>query len=606
MAIQTLYPLVQPSLNLDFANTKRLDPRVTFTRASAGRVYDGRTVAKAEENLLTFSQEFDNVFWIKVNGSVTANTGAAPDGTTTADTFKEDSTTGLHEVTVPGFASANGITYTISVFAKLNSGTRNLTFRGFGQGGSGVHPIFNLSTGTIAQNGSGTWSNQTIVNVGGGWYRCSATVVASATANAFIGMADGTSQSYAGNNTSSIDLWGAQIEQRSAVTAYTPTTTQPITNYIPVLQSAADNVARFDHNPVTGESLGFLVEESRSNLFLRSEEFDNASWTKTNSTITANAIVAPDGALTGDKLIPTSGSGVKFMAQSGSVTSGQVYSFSIYVKKDAFDHFWIGGTASAWGSGAVVYYNISNGTVGTTGAGTTASINNVGNGWYRLNWSKPASATFTGAQIITAGASDANGSQTVTGDGFSGVFLWGAQLEAGAFPTSYIPTVASQVTRAADAASMTGANFSGWYSQGEGTVYWDGRFSGITGGLAMFAISDNTFNNRITGVFTTSGGAGVNVDIFANNSFQAAVPSAITPTANTQYKLAVSFATDNIAGSRNGGVAGTDTSAIIPVVDRMYIGANANGGGGRGSATIAKMSFYPKASTAAQLQALTS
>lgn len=79
MAIQSLYPALKPTLLLDFANTKTLDPRITYTRASTATFYDGKTVAKAEENLLTYSQEFDNADWIKANTTITANTTAARD-----------------------------------------------------------------------------------------------------------------------------------------------------------------------------------------------------------------------------------------------------------------------------------------------------------------------------------------------------------------------------------------------------------------------------------------------------------------------------------------------------------------------------------------------
>jgi len=89
MSISQNFPALKPSLLLDFANTKKLDSRVTFARASEGRYYDGQTVAKAEENLLQYSQEFDNAYWTKSATTVTANATAAPDGTTTAEQIAE-------------------------------------------------------------------------------------------------------------------------------------------------------------------------------------------------------------------------------------------------------------------------------------------------------------------------------------------------------------------------------------------------------------------------------------------------------------------------------------------------------------------------------------
>ena len=80
MSISSLYPTTRPSLVLDFANTKQLDPRITFARPTTATYYDGKTVAKAEENLLKYSQEFNNAAWTKQNATVTANSIAAPDG----------------------------------------------------------------------------------------------------------------------------------------------------------------------------------------------------------------------------------------------------------------------------------------------------------------------------------------------------------------------------------------------------------------------------------------------------------------------------------------------------------------------------------------------
>lgn len=97
MSIQNNFPNIKPTLLLDFANTKRLDPRITFTRNSPATYYDGKTVAKAEENLLLYSQEFDNAAWVKVRSVVTTNTSLAPDNTLTSDTLtcKADSVSGF-------------------------------------------------------------------------------------------------------------------------------------------------------------------------------------------------------------------------------------------------------------------------------------------------------------------------------------------------------------------------------------------------------------------------------------------------------------------------------------------------------------------------------
>jgi hypothetical protein len=265
MAIQSNFPAIKPSLNLDFANTEALDPRITFTRASTATYYDGVTTAKAEENLLLRSQDYSATWTVTNLTPVTGKT--APDTTSTATEF---TATAANAVLTQGFTAIAG-SYTFSVFLRRVTGSGDIQI--------------------AADNG--TWTTKVIT---GTWARYDVTqTVAAGSKTAGVRVV---------TDTDAIEVWGAQLEQRDAVTSYTATTTQPITNYIPVLLTAATNAPRFDHNPTTGESLGLLIEEQRTNLlFPYSEEFDNAAWSKTRSSITSNTIVAPDGTLTGDKLV---------------------------------------------------------------------------------------------------------------------------------------------------------------------------------------------------------------------------------------------------------------------------------------------------------------
>jgi hypothetical protein len=601
MTIQALYPDISPSLSLDFANVKQLDPRVTFARASTARYYDGKTVAKAEENLLLRSQEFDNASWVKGAVTVTADTTAAPDGTTTADTVTEDIATQNHQITQTGLAFTNAPT-TVSVFVKANGATTGrILFRTGTAGAVSGNFAFDLSvpSASVTQGDSASVS---ITDAGNGWYRVVATSSNNAASTAVIIRITRLGESYTGDGTSGFFLWGAQLEQRSSVTAYTATTTQPITNYIPVLLSAANNEARFDHNPTTSESLGLLIEEQRTNLLLRSEEFDNASWTKTRSSITANTAVAPNGTLTGDKLVEDTTSSNTHIIEQGSITvvSGTTYSASVYIKAAERTKARVVYLSSA--SGVFAEFDFLAGTAGAatvfgTATAVSSSIQNVGNGWYRC--------TVVGSQSVGTSGSvrvellDASGNRTYTGDGFSGLFIWGAQLEAGAFPTSYIPTVASQVTRSADAASMTGTNFSSWYRADEGTFFTNFRRYITNANANAFVASDNSFNNRISG-FSFNGFA---PDIAVGGVVQASIEVGSAP--NAGLSGAVAYKVNDVAAAANGGAVGTDVSALVPVVNRLYIGANSLGTGAFLNGTIKKIAYYPKRLTNAQLQAIT-
>jgi hypothetical protein len=596
---------VRPSLLLDFANTKALDPRITFARASTARFYDGRSVAKAEENLLIRSQEFDDAAWALNATAITrtGNTTTAPDGTTTADSAVGDGTTAFHYFG-QSIALASTSTYAFSFYAKANG----LNFVQVLLGSAPSFANFDITAGAGAIGTSGgQFGSLAIQDVGNGWYRCSLLMTNPNSSQVYLGLSNNASAARAPSFATSggIFLWGAQLEQRSSVTAYTPTTTQPITNYVPVLLSAANNVARFDHNPVTGESLGLLIEEQRTNLLLRSEEFDNASWSKTNSSITANTIVAPDGTLTGDKLVENTSTGQHRVLQSGvSTTASTSYTASFYAKAAERNRVMWFDNASA--SNTVVTFDLSSGSIVSEYSSGVATITSVGNGWYRCSvrsTTGSAQTSFSHSIVLVQSGT----TNSYTGDGFSGIYIWGAQLEAGAFPTSYIPTVASQVTRSADAASMTGANFSSWYRADRGTVFSDFICNSTTSyaSRAGLSISDGTASNRII----------QSVSVASPNSISGIVTapgSAVTLTTNVttaigvNNKQALAFAANNFAASANGGAAVTSTSGGVPVVNTARIGTSESTIGQLSlNGTIKKLAFYPEKLSNAELQALT-
>ena len=561
------------------------------------------------------SQDF-TTSWTSPGATETANTSVAPDGTTTADTITEDSATSLH-VSSQSFGAISG-TVTLSVFAKLGSGTRFLTI---GLNRDATHTAsatFDLSLGTNTQTqvNGGIYASPsaTITAVAQSFYRCTLTVTTDTVTSIRIGLNNtGTPTTanrafgadYTGDDTSSLILWGAQLEQRSAVTAYTPTTTQPITNYIPVLETAASGVARFDHNPTTFESLGLLVEEQRTNLFTYSEDFSDSDWAKTDSSITANTIVAPDGALTGDKFIPASGAtGLLEQTQTGSGLT--TYTFSIYLKKGEDTSTLLVLRGAAFANRAQVNVNLSTGTLSSivsvgTFTSAVANIISVGNGWYRVS--------LTG----TTGSGEATIRGRVTsdssGDGFSGIYIWGAQLEEASFSTSYIPTVASQVTRSADVAVMTGTNFSSWYNAAEGTLYAESQWTTTSArnNSPLFRFDDGTNNNFLSLLFrNVSPSAPASISVRASGGSEIAPTTpAVATNDGLAHKFAGSYTASQLAFSADAQSAGTATPIAIPVVNTARIGSSNTGVQSLYAIYIRKLAVYPKALTAAELQALT-
>jgi len=231
-----------------------------------------------------------------------------------------------------------------------------------------------------------------------------------------------------------------------------------------LLESVASNVPRLDYDPITLECKGLLIEESRTNLLTYSEQFDNADWIKSRCTVTANAITAPDGTLTADKMVEDTQTGAHHLNRGGfAFVSGTTYTISQHVKAAERNKCALGlgnSTVTFNGGAAAATFDLVAKTATKGAYGLSAGIQELPGGWFRV-W-LTGTADSTGNDTAFAPFLNNGSTTSYTGDGTSGIYIWGAQLEVGSFPTSYVPTTTTAVTRAADVAAMTGMNFSEW------------------------------------------------------------------------------------------------------------------------------------------------
>ena len=231
---------------------------------------------------------------------------------------------------------------------------------------------------------------------------------------------------------------------------FTRDSTATRTNARQLIEIVSANTPRIDYDPVTGQCKGLLIEESRTNLLTYSEQFDNAAWVKAGATVAPNATIAPDGTITADKLVEDIANSQHFVSSSCTTSSGAITA-SVFVKA-------AGRTAvqvNIYNGTDTVYcrFDINSGTFitsatvnqGTNYSSATSSATNVGNGWYRVSIGVTSSV---GSASTSLGVYCYNSTSTYTGDGTSGLYIWGAQLEAGAFPTSYIPSTINFTGRA--------------------------------------------------------------------------------------------------------------------------------------------------------------
>lgn len=177
-----------------------------------------------------------------------------------------------------------------------------------------------------------------------------------------------------------------------------------------------------------------VLQKATYNILPYSEQFDNAAWGKVGMTVTANAATAPDNTVTGDKLIPSVVTGLPYTQQTITVVSGANYAWSVYLK--AAGYSWVFLDAYD-GANHRTWFDLSTGTIGTVEAGNTATITDVGNGWYRCTIARSSGSVSTAyAVAIVSGNNELN----ITGNGVSGVFAWGAQLEQASAPGPYYAT----------------------------------------------------------------------------------------------------------------------------------------------------------------------
>ena len=587
MSISANFPNVFPSLELNFAQSQQLDPRVTFSRSTTAPYYDGKTSVLAEQNLVLQSQNaFNGANWTKTSCTATDASTIAPDGTTTASTLT--GTAGGYtqyisptNATSLGISSASTVTNTYSLHLKAGtiSSVKFLIYNN--TGGNQIFGTFDLTAITGVAGGTAMTPTVTIVDVGNSWRRVTVTGNLGGSVGQFA-----IPVIYADNGT--FYMWGIQVEQRSSVTAYNATTTSAITNYIPQLLTAPINQPRFDFNPTTGESLGLLIEQSSTNLVLWSQDFSNAAWAKANATVTTTAGIAPDGTQTAQLLVENSSYGSHGVSQAITVTSSQSYTQTIYAK--AKDRTWIVMQPANNIPNCLAYFNLGTGAIGTL-TNCTATITSVGNGWYKC------SATFTNANSTqTQGVylATGDGGATYTGNGYSGVYIWGMQFENLAFPTSYIPTTSAQVTRAADVANMTGTNLTSVWGSNSGTLYSSAK-QYSTSVATYVQVSGSTAYTPAIGVYGSSSNSGVNGAFSISTSAYSA---------NVINKTAFSFSFGNYLLCLNGGSVGTSASTTTLSIPTS-LGIGSNGGANYLNGWLQKISLYPQVFTSTQLQALT-
>ena len=383
----------------------------------------------------------------------------------------------------------------------------------------------------------------------------------------------------------------------SQLISFTRTSSATYVNSAGNIVSAPAGTPRFDYDPVTLQPRGLLIEEQRTNLLTYSEDWTNAAWSKTNITVTAAATTSPDGTADAQKLEATATAATSTITPSATVAATAA-TFSVYVKQGTgattANTFTLRNVTTATNliRGTL---NYSTGVFTYTTGSTGVTVTNAGNGWWRVTMT--ATSGITSGDTIRGYVGFDGGSQTA-GDH---LFAWGAQLEAGSFATSYIPTVASQVTRAADQASIVAPNFAPWYNQSEGTLVAEfSSFMPTAASQFAWTISNGTGEERWCLFMASS----TLRHFMADGGTTQASIDAGTYAANTVFKSAMAIKANSVQAAVNQVLGTEDTSATMPTADRLTIGASHSGAANFLNGHIRRIAYYPSRLSNAQLQAL--
>jgi len=548
------------------------DGQLDFTRAStATRIGSDGNIEKTRTNLLLQSNQF-NTTWTIVNSAVLTSGQADKDGGTDAWLIASNGTANAHisQSVTAGVA-------TLSVYAK--AGTLNWLRLYVDISGANASAWFDLANGALGTSFNSI--EHKIESIGSGWYRCSLIVPNGGT---IVRINPSVADIDVSQTTGNIYIQDAQLEQGLVATNYIETTTAAVS------VGSVDNMPRLNYTPGSATSCpSLLLEPQRTNLVQYSEY--GPEWLNTQSTTTlSTTISSPSGENAVYKATDNTSSSQHRIDVRETVTTGTEYAFSAFVKQEsnsdvdfAYLLFSSKFTATRY------FFNIKNGTVGN-GNGT---IENYGNGWYKITGS--ATANSTGNAVFGVNLADVNGQPTYTGTGNGAMFVWGLQVEEGSYATSYIPTFGATVTRVADVCENGGS--SATFNDSEGVIFIESSAFAADSTNKVMTISDGTTANRVQIYYDSSN------NVIGSVAGQAVISHTTDITQN--LNIAFKYKLNDFALWINGVEVGTDNLGTVPS-GLQELSFDNGAGGSNLYGNIKKLIYIPTALNDTQLAELTS
>jgi hypothetical protein len=366
------------------------------------------------------------------------------------------------------------------------------------------------------------------------------------------------------------------------------------------------DVPRIDYTG--GGCPSLLLEHTSTNKIGYSEDFTQSSWTKEgNPTIESNVEISPTGSLNGSYLKAPVGTNISpRIVYYFGCASGQTYTGSIFVKKDNVDYIRLlstGATASTLNA----YYNVSNGTLGTSGSPDKAKIEDYGNGWYRLSLVINTTQN-TGSATFRVQLAKGDGAPTSTYDGTEKNIIFGAQLEQKSYATSYIPNygTAAGVTRSADNGNSTG-DISSAINEEEGVffAYMAAHTSEALDTPQWLTLSEGSSNNSFIALRYSNAADSIQVRYRANGGTAVQINTTTIDRSNFN-KIAFRWKANDFSLWINGSLIETNTTLDIITANNLNRLKLANMSGGQNLySKVREIRIYDKYESDSEMEKLT-
>ena len=361
-----------------------------------------------------------------------------------------------------------------------------------------------------------------------------------------------------------------------------------------LIETVASGQSRLNYPLIDGVVKGcphHLLEPQRTNLITYSQDFDNASWIKSASSVTANDIVSPDGSSNADKIVETSITSGHFLTQTITTTAAD-YTFSVFAKAGGrnwflFRQHTLGLNAS---------FNLSTGTIGTVQSGLTAHIEDYGNGWYKCSVKFTQAVTSNEYRLYVTTAD--NSTSSYLGDNVSGIYMYAAQLEQGSYATSYIPTSGSTVTRVAETAN--GAGDASTFNDSEGVLM--AEISTFDDSIKQLSISNGTSASAVKFLYLS--GNVFSFQVRDNFATQCSINKTLT-NVNETIKAAGKYKANSFSLWVNGFKVDVDTNGTVPT-GLSELAYDDGSGGSNFYSSTKQIQYFDSALTDSELETLTS